>query len=183
MEERAKRTAENEPLVRASFPLKPARAGERISADTIKHRADILFCNSDALNLPTLADITIRHPTEDVIRMYKPAGHTITDLLKYRGLAAKSGYVEKMKFYSSRYNIRQGGILPISIDTYGYLHDEPYKFLRKYVNNRASFRAVIEGLSYASKMSAGKSILKYLDLIETTSLSASKARRRAAVAF
>ena len=119
---------------------------------------------------------------EDVIKKFssKITGNTLNDLLKYEGLAAQSGYDEKISKYSTNFVFEEGRLIPISIDTYGFLHDKPYKFLRKYVTNRAHFRTVIETLAYGHKLSACKSILRYLELFETTRLSSSTTRRRAA---
>ena len=173
------RQLQNEPVLKDYFSIRTHdNQGNPIVVNN-DHRADILFIPPDAPLAPILGDVTIRHATTDVIRSQGPKVHErIHHLLQYKGLGAKAGHEDKMKFYGNRYNNIKGRIIPIALDTYGFLHDESYKFLNRFIGKGTKFQNLLNVLSFTIQQYASSMINIYLTQHNAAAVKASKPMRR-----
>jgi hypothetical protein len=83
-----------------------------------------------------------------------------------------------MKFYGNRYNNIKGRIIPIALDTYGFLHDEAYKFLNRFIGKGTKFQNLLNVLSFTIQQYASSMINIYLTQHNAAAVKASKPMRR-----
>jgi hypothetical protein len=171
------RQLQQEPVCKEYFPIRETKQdGTPIIVDK-KHRADILFIPPDNPLSPILGDVTIRHPTAEVIRNHGPKEYqNIHQLIKYKGLGATAGHEDKMVFYKDRYDFRPGRIIPIAFDTFGFLHDEAYRFLNKFIGKGTKFQNLLTKLSFSIHQYASTMIIKYLARCNAAAINASRPR-------
>ncbi len=103
---------------------------------------DIAISDYHTRGVKKILDITIRHPTHKIasaIRgLYKKYVKEFPDQAQdpwgptmwpgFRGPAAHSGEADKLKHYVSKYHIRPQDVIPVAIDTYGYMGTAANRF-------------------------------------------------------
>jgi len=104
-------------------PAKNKKKKKKKETQEKEHRADAVITG---LNGKLVIDTTVRHPVDAL-----GAAH------EQRGLAARKGEKDKVKFISDRYVIPTASIIPFAVETYGTLGDKAKDFLMLCATRRA----------------------------------------------
>jgi hypothetical protein len=120
----------------------PVEKNRHTKKDETESQGDLLVSDTHSQGVQKVLDFTVRHISKSVL---KSVGVQFRFFSKkhpeffqtplacalwpgYKGAAANFGEAEKMEHYMSRYHIRAEDVIPIALDSYGFMGQKAHRF-------------------------------------------------------